>query len=220
MSIIKAINIIFIISLFSHTLTQQPFFLLMLAPAGDAKQVGRTIGDNFERGITLQYAEELKHLVETTCPTASVIVSRSPGDIVPPLQHASFANRLRVNLFISIHFYHTTAIKPDLHIYQFSYNDDFVNPSQTLSFYPYDQAHLFNKKKTSDWTQLIKNTCQKPQYQKLFTAHDIHTLPFKPLIGVTAPAIGIEAGLKNKIDWIHYLEPIKQAITAIIENCS
>ena len=191
---------------------QQNLFLIMLAPAGDAKHIGRKIGDNFERGITLQYAEQLKKIVEEKCPSVAVIISRFPGDIISPLQNASFANRLQVDLFISIHFYQTTETKPKLHLYQFSYNDDFITPIAGLSFYHYDQAHLFNKKQTNTWATGIKQMCEEDQYQKLFIVQDICKLPFKPLIGVTAPAIGIEIGLKNAPDWQQYLAPIAQSI--------
>ncbi len=191
---------------------QQNLFLIMLAPAGDAKHIGRKIGDNFERGITLQYAEQLKKIVEGQCPSIAVIISRFPGDIISPLQNASFANRLQVDLFISIHFYQTTETKPKLHLYQFSYNDDFITPIAGLSFYHYDQAHLFNKKQTNTWATCIKQMCEEDQYQKLFIVQDICKLPFKPLIGVTTPAIGIEIGLKNAPDWQQYLAPIAQSI--------
>jgi len=198
--------------------TRQNLFLIMLAPSGDAKHIGRKIGDSFERGITLQYAEKLKKLIEKQCPSVTIIISRFPGDIVSPLQNASFANRLQVDLFISIHFYQTTETKPQFHLYQFSYNDDFISPTSKLSFYNYDQAHLFNKKRTNIWVQLIKQTCEDDQYQKLFRAKNIYKLPFKSLIGVLAPAIGIEVGLKNSPDWQNYLEPMVQSIIAIVEN--
>jgi len=198
--------------------TQQNLFLIMLAPAGDAKHIGRKIGDSFERGITLQYAEQLKKLIEEQYSSVTIIISRFPGDIVSPLQNASFANRLQVDLFISIHFYQTTETKPQFHLYQFSYNDDFITPTSKLSFYNYDQAHLFNKKQTSIWVQLIKETYENDQYQKLFKVKNIEKLPFKPLIGVLAPAIGIEAGLKNSPDWQNYLEPMVQSIIAIVKN--
>ncbi len=210
-----------LLSRHQYNMSQQNLFLIMLAPAGDAKHIGRKIGDSFERGITLQYAEQLKKIVEEECPSVAVIISRFPGDIISPLQNASFANRLQVDLFISIHFYQTTETKPQLHLYQFSYNDDFITPTAGLSFYHYDQAHLFNKKQTDAWATCIKQMCKKDQYQKLFIVQDICRLPFKPLIGVTAPAIGIEIGLKNAPDWQQYLAPLVQSIHKLYQKlCS
>lgn len=204
--------------LFLRPISQQNFFLIMLAPAGDAKNIGRIIGDSFERGITLQYAEQLKKIVEAQCSNVTIIVNRFPGDVISPLQNASFANRLQVDLFISIHFYQTTEIKPHLHLYQFSYNDDFITLPSVLSFYPYDQAHLFNKEKTALYISTIKQVCEKNEYQKLFTTNPIIKIPFKPLIGVIAPAIGIEIGLKNSLDWQQYIGPLAQSIFVIVED--
>lgn len=198
--------------------SQQNSFLIMLSPAGDAKQIGRTIGDSFERGIALQYAEQLKKIVEKQYPHVTIIVNRFPSDIVYPLQNASFANRLQVDFFISIHFYQTTEIKPHLHLYQFTYNDDFITPQATLSFYSYDQAHLFRKHLTDTYINYIQQSCKKDEHQKLFITNDIIKIPFKPLIGVVAPAIGIEMGIKNSFDWQQYIEPITQSIGTIIES--
>ncbi len=210
-----------LLSRHQYNMSQQNLFLIMLAPAGDAKHIGRKIGDSFERGITLQYAEQLKKIVEEQCPSVAVIISRFPGDIISPLQNASFANRLQVDLFISIHFYQTAETKPQLHLYQFSYNDDFITPQSAISFYHYDQAHLFNKKQTNTWATYIKQMCKEDQYQKLFIVKDICKLPFKPLIGVTSPAIGIEIGLKNAPDWQQYLAPIAQSIHKLYQKlCS
>ena len=66
----------------------------MLDPAGDAQNPGRTIDDNFERGITLQFAEKLKEMLQEKFPTIRVVLSRTPGESLQPLQNANFANRL------------------------------------------------------------------------------------------------------------------------------
>ena len=189
---------------------------VMINPAGDAQHTGRKIEDTFERGITLQYAEQLKKIIESTYPHISVILTRFPGDMVTPLQHANFANRLNVDLYLSIHFYHETGIKPNMYVYRFSYNDDFMVPSQSLSFYSYDQAHLSASKKTAAWSDQIKQIITQPFYTKKFNVHGIYKLPFAPLIGIKAPAIGIEASLKNKDDWTVYIDPIVECVGDIL----
>ncbi len=39
---------------------KQKTFLIMLDPAGDAKQTGRKLGDSFERGIQCNKVKQLK----------------------------------------------------------------------------------------------------------------------------------------------------------------
>ncbi len=201
----------------SYRWSQKPF-VIMLDPAGDARHTGRSIGDSFERGLTLQYAEHIKKQLEQQHPHVTVFLTRFPGDIVYHLQNASLANRLAVDLFISIHFYQSNITKPKLYLYQFSYNDDFIQTTPELSLYPYDQAHLLQFDVTSTWIKTIHSSCRQATYQKLFDTTDIYKLPFKPLIGICAPSIGIEAGLKEKNDWQHYVAPLVDGINAIIQQ--
>ncbi|MCA9725847.1 MAG: N-acetylmuramoyl-L-alanine amidase, partial [Kurthia sp.] len=123
-------------------------FSLMLDPAGDAKHTGRMLNDTFERSITLQCTEQLKKVIETELPHVRVILTRFPGESLETLQNANFANRLHVDLYVSIHCYKETETKPQMHLYYVSFNDDFLTKTYDLCLYPYTQAHLINNKKT------------------------------------------------------------------------
>ncbi|MDP3889087.1 MAG: N-acetylmuramoyl-L-alanine amidase [bacterium] len=195
---------------------QKQSFTIMLNPAGDAKHTGRQIGDSFERSITMLYVEQLKQQLENTYPGVSVILTRFPGENVPELQNANFANRLAVDLFVSFHFYMETETKPNLFIYSFSYNNAFITNPADFAFYSYDQAYLFNQKITKLWTQNIYKSLQ--DYSSLFTVHDTLYFPFKPLIGITSPALAIEASIKETQDWNTYIEPLVHALGSIIKT--
>lgn len=192
-------------------------FTIMLDPAGDAKHTGRTIGNTFERGITLQYAEYLKEYLENNYENIKVYLTRFPGEMIYPLQNANYANRLDINLYIHITFYQETNTIPKLFLYGFSYHDDFLTPPKKLTFLKYDQAHIMHNATTQLWSQVIKDVLIQNQYKK-FSVHGIYRLPFKPLIGIIAPAIGIEAGLKAAQNWKLYIAPIAQAIGTLIEK--
>ncbi|MBN1549148.1 N-acetylmuramoyl-L-alanine amidase [Candidatus Babeliales bacterium] len=197
-------------------------FSIMLDPAGDAQNTGRIVGDSFERGITLQFAEALKHELEATYQSIRVILSRVPGETIEPLQNANFANRLNVDLYLSIHFYEDVKEHPQMYLYYFIYNPvtDRWNTTRRLSFYPYDQAHLISIKTTQSWAQTLFNNLNQQKYKKLFTMHEIAGLPFKPLIGVRAPALALEASLKSKRDWSIYLEPIVASLGPLLQKGS
>ncbi len=194
-----------------------PAFTIMLDPAGDAKHTGRTIGNTFERGITFQYTEHLKQYLENNYENIKVYLSRFPGEMVYPLQNANYANRLDVDLYININFYQETYTIPKLFLYRFSYHDDFVTPPKKLSFLKYDQAHIVHNTLTQKWSEQIKQLLMNNKNKK-FTVHGVYALPFKPLIGVIAPAFGIEIGLKTTDNWKAYIAPLAQAITALIES--
>jgi N-acetylmuramoyl-L-alanine amidase len=191
--------------------------VIIIDPAGDAKRTGRKIGDNFERGLTLQCAEKIKELIEAQAPHIKVIITRMPGDIVYDLQNASLANRLHADLFINLNFYHCQETKPTLFLYQFSYGADFACCNQGLALNTYDQAYRVNKTVTDEITQHLKKFLMQSKYQTQFTVEGVYTLPIKPLIGIVAPSVTIEAGLKNKEAWVHYVEPLVQGIIGVIK---
>lgn len=192
--------------------------IVILDPAGDTKRTGRRIGDNFERGLTLQCAEKIKALIEEQAPYIKVIITRMPGDTVYELQNASLANRVHADLFINLNFYHTQETKPTLFLYQFSYGNDFAQCQQGLIFNSYDQAHCINKEKTDIINQLFKKELSQQKYQSLCTISGPHHAPIKPLIGIIAPGITCDIGLKNKEAWSNYSDLLAQAIINVLNT--
>lgn len=190
--------------------------IIIIDPAGDAKRTGRSIGDSFERGLTLQCAEKIKEMIEVQAPYIKVIITRMPGDIVYDLQNASLSNRLNADLFINLNFYYSQETKPTLFLYQFSYGNDFAQCQQGLACNTYDQAYRINKIKTDEIAALLKQTLSDQKYQSLFTVAGVYSLPIKPLIGIVAPSITIEAGLKSKEMWLSYCQPIAHSIIAVM----
>jgi N-acetylmuramoyl-L-alanine amidase len=206
----------------STVLLTHPFphasFTLMLDPAGDAQYPGRIIEDSFERGITLQCVEELQNVISKRFPHVRVVLTRFPGETKQPLQNANFANRLDVDLYISIHCYHETKPKSQLYLYYFSQNDMFVGQPSAYSLCPYDKAHLFSIKTTKAWGTTMERVLRDAQYGHLFVFRGLYTIPFAPLIGIKKPAIAFEIGLKQKENWKLFIEPIVASLTPLIES--
>jgi hypothetical protein len=193
-------------------------FSIMLDPAGDAQHTGRQIDDSLERGITLQFCEALKKLIEEHYPVVRIVLTRFPGETIHPLQNANFANRLDIDLYVSINFYQDIQTKPHLYLYRFSYGDDFVTQQPALSFCPFDQAHQLDSARTQAWCSTIAHVLSTDEHRQLFDFMGIMAFPFKPLIGIKAPACAIEAGLKDKEDWRRYLKPVSLALEALIQG--
>jgi len=208
-------NFVFV---FGSNYNGNKIFTIMLDPSGDAQNAGRQIDDNLERGVTLQFSQKLKEELEDRYGDIRVVLTRFPGETLQPLQNANFSNRLNVDFYLSIHFYKEYEVKPKVFLYTFSYNDEFITKRSQLYFYSYDQAHLINKDSTKKWANIIKNSFLKCEYKKIFDLEGLFKLPFKPLIGVKSPAIGIELGLRKKDDWINYLEAFISGIGAILET--
>jgi N-acetylmuramoyl-L-alanine amidase len=196
----------------------QPTFTLMLDPAGDAQYPGRIIEDSFERGITLQCVEELQTIISKRFPSVRVVITRLPGETRQPLQHANFANRLDVDLFISIHCYPESKPKSQLYLYYYSCNDTFIAQPSPYGLYPYDKAHLLSLKTTKSWGATMEQILRSPEYSNLFMVRGLYTIPFAPLIGIKKPAIALEIGLKHKDSWKQFIEPIVASITPLLER--
>jgi len=188
----------------------------MLDPAGDAQNTGRQIDDYLERGITLQFAEKLKPQLEKMFDNVRVVLTRFPGEAIEHLQNANFANRLDVDFYLSIHFYKEKAVKPHVYLYSFCRHDDFITKRPDLYFYMYDQAHLINREQTKACVAEMKNIFLCDNYKKMFEFCGVFNLPFKPLLAVKAPAVGIEIGLRKKEDWEKYLDVFVDCIEKII----
>jgi len=190
----------------------------MLDPAGDAKNTGRQIGDSLERGITLQFCEALKKLLEQMYPGVRVILTRFPGETIQPLQNANFSNRLDVDFYLSIHFFPEEKTKPSMFLYYFSLGDEFVTKIPNLCFCPYDYAHRIYGKQTRGCAQKITTLLTDGPYKRQFDFFGPFGIPFRPLIGVKAPGVALEIGLKEKKDWKQYLEPIARSLEPIVKT--
>jgi len=193
-------------------------FTVMLDPAGDAQNTGRQIDDYLERGITLQFCQKLKKELEQEFDNIRVVLTRFPGESIAHLQNANFANRLDVDFYLSIHFYKEKSVKPRVYIFTFAYQDDFITHKPDLYFYPYDKLHLINRGKTKKCVELIKNVFLSDEYTKFFDLKHILGLPFKPLIAVTAPAVGVEIGLKKRDDWRGYCRVFVDCIGSVVSH--
>lgn len=189
-------------------------FTIMINPAGEAKTAGRMLNDSFERGITLQFAQELKNRLETNR-NIKVIMTRAPGETLEPLQSANFSNRLNSNLYLSVHFYKESEPISQLFLYNYVSDPVYVQSSLRLYFYNFDDAYLINISKTLKYGNKIKHAFQDVNYKNAFNFKGFFSIPFKPLVGVISPALAIEIGLKDSKDWVNFVDPIVKALEGL-----
>ncbi len=193
-------------------------FTVMLNPAGDAKDAGRMLNDSFERGVTLQCCQELKRHLETNIPNIRVVLTRFPGETLEPLQNANFANRLETDFYLSIHFYKEHEIKPHVYLYLYKTEHYTTLGTTELCFCPFDKAHLLQQKKTMTIGTMMEQLFKEFQKNGQFITRGLFTLPFRPLVGIQAPAIALEAGIKDTHSWQYLIEPIVETIKQIINK--
>lgn len=211
-----SIKHLFSLIIFFLTIQSIKPFTIMIDPSGDAKHTGRIIEDTFERGITLQCVEELKKEINKVLPHVRIVLTRVPGESIQPLQNASFANRLQVDLYLSIYFYSETDAPSHVALYHYLVSStDLWHQHNPLSFYHIDQAHLINVAKTQDIAQRWHEILQSKQQNPFFVSQGLFALPFQPLLGIKAPALSLEAGLNKKNDWKQLIQPLATCIKEI-----
>lgn len=199
---------------------------ILLDPAGDAKTTGRTIDDSFERSLTLQCAQQIKARLETQYArrNVKVVLTRFAGDTLEPLQAAQFANRLPVDLYMSLNFYASKQVPHPVYLYYFTYTPDLdikdmnIKHTQELAFYPHYQAYLLHRHETQQYVQLCSQALEKTQNEHKLICQPSKGLPFKPLLGVTVPALACEIGIHKKNDWKNLVEPLTSALSTIIDQ--
>lgn len=204
-----------LITLPMHTQT----FTVMIDPTGDAQHTGREISDTFERGITLQCAQELKKQLSQSNPDIRVILTRVPGETIQPLHNALFANRLQVQLYIRIGFYHESNMPPHMALFYYCENKtDFWHRYNPLQFYHITQAHLMNLHLTKQLGTLFLQKLQNNSLNPVFSVDGLFGIPLKPMIGIQAPALYIEAGLHTADDWKYVIKPIITCIQEVAHH--
>lgn len=190
-------------------------FKLLLDPTGDAQYTGRTIDDTFERGVSLQTAQELKHVLEDLYPEISCVLTRIPGETVEPLQNATFANRLPANLFVHIGVASHTKPLPIIATYIMSGNRSILAQSganASLSFEPYTQAHEAISAVSYAQAQEFVRSLKSQGSEVPATIVAPRAFPFHPLVGMHVPALGIEITVKSKDELKSLILPIARAL--------
>ena len=192
---------------------------IMLDPAGDAQNTGRVIDDTFERGLTLACAQEIKHDLEKNFPGVRIVLSRVPGETVDPLQSASFANKLKADLFVHLGFYQEKRNPCLCSLFFFSYDattDFWPKKTGAQALEPYYRAHLPMITCSAQYALLLHDSLADLQTKGSIQLKPVICFPCRPLIGVRAPVIGCEMGLNNKDSWKMFVQPIVAGIGTII----
>ena len=188
---------------------------IMIDPAGDARTTGRIIGDSFERAVTLDLALALKKALEAD--GYSVLITRSTGQTVLPLQNANFANRLHPDLYISLHCYDNPDQKFAISLYTMSRAEPFIAAVPELSLLPIHKAHWPAHRDTEKIGNAIHETLLQ-LYGHQFLMSLIVGLPLAPLIGIQSPAISIELNCHSSADSNQYIQPLVDALKAALPS--
>ena len=207
----KVLFFVFLMHLSSLYATQKRI-TVMVSPTGHAQDTGRKLHDGFERGATRQLAEILKKNLEEHT-DARIILTHNAGETINQEQKASFANRLNVDLYISLTVYNDDT----LYIHPYFYRNEIFSPTvdNRLTFYPVKKAYLKSAKKVES---LIQKQLCAPKYHSMFKIMKPRGFPLKSLEGITAPAFEFEISIKDFSDILTYEQVLSDTIRKIIND--
>jgi len=175
---------------------------------------GRTIDDAFERALATQTAHLLKKNLTEVLPI-TIYIPRITQEL-EPFQHTTYTNKLGTNLVISLHFYHQNTPLPHCAIYYYMHN-------ATIDFWQQRKSPLMLELYSNAYRQSINESFAYATqvYNQLLPTTNMLTctvlgIPYKPLKGITKPAIALEIGIKESADIQKVVPLIAQAIIATL----
>lgn len=203
-----------------HAYAYQHHKVIMIDPAGHAKNPGRRLHKSYERAETYKFAEALKNRLERNFYVRAVM-TRALGDEIVPLQNASFANRLNVDFFLRINFYVQDFALPKVFLYNVVFDpiiDNVKRSFDPFAFVPVHQAHFKNIHQTEALARHLATLLKAEQFTKLFDVSGPYGLPLKPLVGIIAPAIALEICLPSQDNqWESLIEPLADNLARALE---
>jgi hypothetical protein len=191
--------------------------LIILNPAGNVHNPGRIIGESFERTLTLQFAQAVKRAVEKLLPKARVLITSTPGEVISQFHMASYVNNLDAHLYLHIGMYHTSSQIPDISFYTMAVDPamDMWTYQDTDHFVPFYFAHRRKIQQSRELLGILH--AYATTYRPIpFQVHDVRSIPYKSLVGVTIPAIALEIGLPNHAAWQLCVEPLAHMLCSCI----
>ena len=207
------ISILLSIFLFSNSSAKNKPIIL-LDPAGHAKDPGRLIVEGYERSETLKFAMSLQKQIESKYKIRAVI-SRTPGEEILPLQIPSFSNRIKAKFFLRINMYRMDSEKPKIFLYHLTF-DPFADFSRKdygeLQLTHLYQAHTKNIHTTKKFGSQVHEYLNQNQFKKYFDSHPLSGMPIKHLSGIIAPAILLEIGICRENKWESLVEHIADSL--------
>ena len=209
---------IFLLFLCTLRTTVIDAFVLMFYLPTDTKG-GRIIDGEFEKDILSVWARVLQDQLTQTVPSLEVIILGQTEKEYDQTKLISQANRLNPDLIISLNLFQTQT-RPQLFMYHVLLSKEPFSSqnSPRLLFLPYEQAYMKHAYKSTLVGGNIYASL-KMQTKEAYELKSFLGIPYKPLMGLLPPALGIELGSTNAKSWEltvpSLTEALRQAIYSI-----
>ncbi len=203
-------------------------------------------GGTTEKDITLQIALRLKETIEEDLPYVNVVLTRTDDTYIPLKERTAIANRVRADLFLSIHAnaaYRRGASGVETFFLSLEASDNEARMLAAIenNMVPAEEPDIMDgKKEVDELTSILWDLTQtKTHHESQLLAEFVHTFlvevvkeenrgvkqaPFIVLAGATMPAVLVEVGFisnpeeEERLSQKDYQEKIARAIAGGILN--
>jgi hypothetical protein len=189
---------------------------LYLNPAGSPYNPGRTVDNQFERGLALTCAQALKDELLRHNPALRIIINPAREEAANHYHTISHAHRLQANMYLHISFYQSHNPTPELTITTFQWHpvtDLWKREKKPGEFVPIHEAHLAVASYSSRIAHHMFHHAATTRPFPLLALAQV-ALPYAPLVGLQVPAVGFEIGIQHKQD----IAAIIPALALLIEE--
>lgn len=186
---------------------------IILDPAGDAKNPGRSIGATFERTATLYVARHIKEHITRLDKKSLVLFARMPGEQVEAVEKYRLVQQCKPDLFVHLALYQSSDIKPQIHLYCNAPGPVTNNLLTCVDALQHAYAAQSKKMLEAFYSamQPLSRSC---------TTHAPFALPSCMLKGISSPAWIIEIGVKDTDDLAHCITPLAEHILNVCKEYS
>lgn len=191
-------------------------YTVYVNPAGSPYNPGRTIHNQFERGIALSCAQALKEALAPHAPHLRVVINPARDDTTQLHTAVSHAHRVQADLYLHLGFFQSQQPTPELIITTFQWHpatDLWKREPQPGEFVPLAEAH---KMAAAISTKIAQHMFRYAQTTRPFPlmAHARIALPYSPLVGLSIPALGFEIGITTQ----QSINDIAPALAVLIQD--
>lgn len=192
-------------------------FVLMFYLPTDAKG-GRIINGEFEKDILSEWAAVLQDQLKEKKPEIQVVILGQTEKEYDHIKLISQANRINPDLIISLNAFSAQS-RPQLFLYHVLFSTELSSWQKPtgLRFISYEQAYMTHAHQSNLFGKHIYGSL-KIHTKEPYELRSFLGIPYKPLMGLLPPALGIELGSTNAKSWELTIASLVQAFIVTIDT--
>lgn len=221
----KTIVTLFLVYLLCTTFTSHTWFFHYNSPTQEfneeSKEVPEILAtivliDFKEQKNTNNYIEQLKTALQEKFKDINIIIAHTGSMQETKIEIPTIANKPNVDLVLSVRVVCCQQQKPSLHLYRYSWGQEFISKINEMAFYSLEDAYLFSKEATRSWASCATQQLMEKRLD-LFDIKGTFACPYKILAGIKKPSLACELCLNTNSQISIFIDSLVEIIELIIK---